>query len=83
MAWIRFLTKISQTQKDEFEDSAFIARLAYLAEVEDFAESGGKMDQSAVATGGVLMLNFSETVTLENFSPPLGTFVLGDSGQRL
>ncbi len=81
VAWIRFLTKVSSVQKPEFNDPAFIARLAYLAEVEEFGEPGGMMDHYATAVGGVLFQDFSEQVRLESFSSPLGAFVLGDSQQ--
>ncbi len=81
VAWVRFLTKISAVQKEEFSDPAFIGKIAYLAEVEEFGEPGGMMDQYATAVGGVLFQDFSEQVRLEKFSPTLGTFVLGDSRQ--
>ncbi len=81
VAWTRFLTKISRVQKAEFSDPEFIARLAYLAEVEEFSEPGGMMDQYATAVGGLLQQNFMNKIELRPFSAPLGTFVLGDSQQ--
>ena len=82
VAWVYLLTKISTVKKAEFEDPAYIARLAYLAEVEEFGEPGGMMDHYATAVGGVLFQNFTDKTTLEKFTPPLGTFVLGDSQQE-
>ena len=79
VAWTRFLTKISLVQKPEFSDTAFIGRIAYLAEVEEFGEPGGMMDQYASAIGGVLYQDFTEPIMLKKLPLNLGSFVLGDS----
>ena len=79
VAWTRFLCKASLVQKDEFSDEAFIGRIAYLAEVEEFGEPGGMMDQNASALGGVLYQHFGEPLFLKKLSVKLGAFVLGDS----
>ena len=79
VAWARFLTKISSVQKPEFDDPAFIGKIAYLAEVEEFGEPGGMMDQNASAVGGVLYQEFNEPLLLKKLPVKLGAFVLGDS----
>jgi len=79
VAWTKFLLKCSSVQKPEFADSAFIGKMAYLAEVEEFGEPGGMMDQNASALGGVLFQDFTEPVVLKKIPVKLGTFVLGDS----
>ncbi|KAA3614668.1 MAG: GHMP kinase [Calditrichaeota bacterium] len=79
VAWTRFLIKANSIQKPEFIDPAFIGRLAYLAEVEEFGEPGGMMDHYASAVGGVLYQDFAKKTNLQKLPVKLGTFVLGDS----
>jgi len=80
VAWTRFLLKIS-TAKEENCKPTFIARIAYLAEVKEFSEPGGMMDQNASALGGILYQDFKESLILKNLPVKLGVFVLGDSLQ--
>lgn len=79
VAWTRFLTKISSAQKAEFTDPAFIGKIAFLAEVEEFGEPGGMMDQNASAVGGILYQDFNKPLLLKKLPTNLRTFVLGDS----
>lgn len=81
VAWIRFLTHVSEVQKPEFSDPYFVAKLAHLAEVVEFGEPGGMMDHYATAMGGLLYQEFGEKVDLQSFEHRMGTFVLGDSLQ--
>ncbi len=81
VAWARFLTMAASSPKPEFSDPAFIARMAYLAEVEEFGEPGGMMDHFATAFGGVLHMEFNSEVKLTSLKNRLKDFVLGDSGQ--
>ena len=80
VAWCRFLLAIHQSKTaDMLKDPEKIARLAYLAEVEEFGEPGGMMDHYATALGGILYQQFNERVEIERLQSVLGTFVLGDS----
>ena len=81
VAWIGFLlsSKFSMDEIDKMRTE--IAELAYLTEVEEFNESGGKQDQLASASGGVSYFTFFDEVKVEKLTPELGSFVLGDSGE--
>jgi galactokinase len=58
-----------------------VARHAHEAEVVEFQESGGMMDQFSSALGGVLFIEFFPEVAVESMEAPLKSFVLGDSGE--
>lgn len=78
VAWTAFLSQMS----DRPETSpAQLARLAYEAEVQEFHEAGGMMDQYSSAWGGVIFLDFLPEVTVAPLAADLKTFVLGDSGE--
>jgi galactokinase len=78
VTWINFLAQMSdQGTPLPAEDCA---RLAHVAEVVEFNEPGGMMDQYSTAFGGILFLKFSPTIQFERLSVSLSSFVLGDSG---
>jgi len=81
VAWIGFLlgSKFSMDEIDKMRSE--IAELAYITEVEEFNESGGKQDQLASASGGVSYFTFFDEAKVEELVPELGSFVLGDSGE--
>lgn len=79
VAWTDFLTKISDERPDQSPEE--IAELAHRAEVVEFSEPGGMMDQYSSALGGVICLEFAPSVRVQRFNTHLGNFVLGDSGQ--
>ncbi len=81
VAWTKFLIAASRITDPKVNAPEHIAHLAYLAEVEEFDEPGGMMDQYATAVGGVLFVDFTEPLKIEKLQIHLGTFVLGDSGQ--
>lgn len=82
VAWTRFLVGMASNTEQEHLDPVFIGRVAYLAEVEEFGEPGGMMDQYATALGGVLYQDFAnDAAKLQPLSIQTGTFVLGDSLQ--
>ncbi len=77
IAWVNFLTQMSdQSRKISAEE---IAYFAYAAEVLEFAEPGGMMDQYSTAVGGIIFLESSPMVKVERINASLGEFVLGDS----
>jgi len=79
VAWIAFLAKMSEQAQRLSPET--IARYAHRAEVLEFAEPGGMMDQYSSALGGVVFLDFHPQMSIVSMDPNLGTFVLGDSGE--
>jgi len=75
--WMRFLNEISPNRITL--DDKMTAHLSYLAEVEEFGEPGGKMDQYATALGNILFIDFHEGTKVTEFDIDPGYFVLGDS----
>ncbi len=82
VAWIGFLLA-SRFAPDEIDSmKKQVAEAAYMAEVEEFGESGGRQDQYASAFGGVNYFTFFNEIAVEKLNPDLGGFVLGDSKQQ-
>lgn len=77
--WIHFLSKMSD-QHPEFSRQR-IGELAYQAEVLEFNEAGGMMDQYSTAVGNVIYLQSTPEIAIEEIKPAFGQFVLGDSGE--
>lgn len=78
VAWITFLLAAADDPRST--DAAFVAEMAYRAEVLEFNEPGGMMDQYTSSYGGLIFLDFSEQ-KLERLPQIPGTFVLGNSLQ--
>ena len=77
VSWINFLNQMADepfkwTKKE-------IGDLAYKAEVMEFEEPGGMMDQYTTAIGNLVYLESEPSISIEKFNAPLGDFVLGDS----
>lgn len=65
------------------KDAAYMARLAWEAEVKEFGEPGGMMDHYASAFGGLVHLDFADGVKPERLGVSLkGCFILFDSLQQ-
>ncbi|MGD2084805.1 MAG: galactokinase family protein [Candidatus Aminicenantes bacterium] len=81
VAWTGFLLEASETTRiaDYRNNLSAIAELAYMAEVEEFDESGGRMDQYTSALGGIVYLDFFQKMTVTSLPPVVKEFVLGDS----
>ncbi len=81
VAWTGFLLGAAENTRvaDYRNDLAAIAELAYLAEVEEFNESGGRMDQCTSAVGGIVYLDFYDKMTVTSLPAVIKEFVLGDS----
>ena len=75
--WIHFLTQMADTPV--IWDAQKIGELAYKAEVLEFNEPGGMMDQYSTSMGHLLYLVFEPDISIKSLNPNLGTFVLGDS----
>ncbi len=77
VSWAKFLSEIydlNYTQKE-------LGELTYEAEVLEFTEPGGMMDQYSTAVGNIIYLASKPSVSITTYQVPLGTFVLGDSQQ--
>jgi galactokinase len=56
-----------------------IGEITYEAEVLEFTEPGGMMDQYSTAVGNVIYLASQPEISIKTYARDLGTFVLGDS----
>ncbi len=79
VAWVNFLTQMSDQECRL--SPAEIARYAHEAEVLEFKEPGGMMDQYSTAFGGILALDFHPEVRVDPIEADVKSFVLGDSGE--
>lgn len=79
VTWIHFLTQMSIYKPTYKLSRKEIADLAFRAEVMEFDEPGGMMDQYATSLGNIIYLETHPSVKIEQFTPQLGTFILGDS----
>ncbi|HKI44277.1 MAG TPA: galactokinase family protein [Balneolales bacterium] len=77
VSWINFLSQMSDQQKVLNPEK--IAEYAYEAEVLEFAEPGGMMDQYTTAVGGIIKIDFHPNIKIERLDAKPGNFVLGDS----
>ena len=77
VGWIQFLSQMANKPINLHPEK--IAELAYKAEVLEFRESGGMMDQYSTSLGGMLYLESEPKIAATRFNPLPGTFVLGDS----
>jgi galactokinase len=79
ISWVNFLTQMSDQAKTLTAEE--IANYAYEAEVLEFAEPGGMMDQYSTSVGEVIYLESYPKINVEKMNADLGHFVLGDSGE--
>ena len=77
VGWIYMLSKMSNQSVDWNPEK--IGKLAYSAEVLNFNEPGGMMDQYSSALGGLICLNSQPNISFEKLNPSLGSFILADS----
>jgi len=79
VAWISFLLESEGRFKDFEKNREEIGELAYISEVVEFNENGGRMDQYTVAIGDTVYINFKDPITTKKLNTVLKHFVLGDS----
>jgi galactokinase len=79
VTWINLLAAMSD--QDASLSPQECARFAHRAEVLEFGEPGGMMDQCAAAYGGVTAIDFKPEFDVEPLDVELGELVLGDSGE--
>jgi galactokinase len=77
VSWVNFLARMSDERRALAPEEC--ARYAHEAEVLEFNEPGGMMDQYTAALGGLLSIEFHPALRIERLASPLGSFVLGDS----
>ncbi len=80
VAWLKFLLEAVHDKRAG--DPEAIANLAYMTEVAEFNEPGGKMDHYSSALGGVISIHFENQIKVRKLKNTLGSFVLADSLQR-
>lgn len=78
VAWIRLLLLMAEVSLDQISDDT-IAKWTYTAEVLEFNEPGGLMDQYTIALGGLLFLETS-TATYKRLTATWDSVVVVDSG---
>ena len=79
VGWIHLLTQMADDPPNW--DRQKIGELAYRAEVTEFNEPGGMMDQYCSAVGGTIYLESEPKISIRELCPKLGVFVLGNSGE--
>jgi galactokinase len=79
--WCRFLLEAGENVKPEWKLPEQVGHFSYLAEVVEFDEPGGKMDQLSTAIGGMLHIDFANDDKITKLPSKLGSLVLGDSQQ--
>ena len=79
--WCRFLLEIGDNVLPSWKTPEAVAHFSYLAEVAEFQEPCGMMDQLSTAFGNIVYIDFANNNKVEILPVNLGTFVLGDSGQ--
>jgi len=79
VTWVNFLARMSDQHKELPPEE--IARLAHQAEVVEFGEPGGMMDQYCTSFGGALFIEFHPKLTVQRLPLHLKSFVIGDSGE--
>ena len=77
VSWIHFLSQMADNPKDWSLQK--MGKLSYQAEVKEFNEPGGMMDQYCSAMGNLIFINTVPKLNIESINSKLGTFVLGDS----
>ncbi|WP_353720342.1 galactokinase family protein [Dyadobacter sp. 676] len=77
VSWAHFLDKLSDNPLN-FSPKE-LGEIANAAEVLEFGEPGGMMDNYSTAIGNVIYLESTPVIKVETLTPRLGTFVLGDS----
>lgn len=77
VSWVSFLAHVADEGRELAPEEC--ARLAHAAEVLEFNEPGGMMDQYTASFGGLLSIVFHPAVRVARLDASLGSFVLGDS----
>ena len=79
VTWINFLARMSD--QSIILSPEVLARYAYEAEVLEFSEPGGMMDQYSTSFGGIIAIDFFPDTLVTRLDAKLKTFVLGNSNE--
>ena len=79
VTWINFLARMSD--QSIILSPEVLARYAYEAEVLEFSEPGGMMDQYSTSFGGIIAIDFFPNTLVTRLDSKLKTFVLGNSNE--
>ena len=79
VGWANFLSRMSDSPRPMMPEE--IAEIAYEAEVLEFSEPGGMMDQYSTAKGGLIWLESFPATKMSPINAGLKSFVLGNSHQ--
>jgi galactokinase len=79
VTWINFLSKMASGKPKESLSRFEIGKFTVDAEVLEFGEPGGMMDQFSTALGNIMYLETKPQIKAESYPVSLGKFVLGDS----
>lgn len=79
VGWVNFLSKVSD--QAIIMPAEEIALTAWQAEVAEFAEPGGKMDQYSTSYGGIIYIEFKPEFKVRKLKSKYSDFVLGNSKQ--
>ncbi len=79
ISWLAILSQLADEPRTF--SPIQLAEFGYIAEVLEFGDPGGRMDHYSTALGGVIYLESVPQIKVDTFTPTLGTFVLGDSGE--
>jgi galactokinase len=77
VSWVQLLNEMYALGYSQKE----VGEISYEAEVLEFTEPGGMMDQYATAVGNVIYLASKPEIAIKTYARDLGTFVLGDSSE--
>ena len=78
MAWISFLLEAFDDQN--LANPAFIAEIAYKAEVLEQAAPGGRMDHYSIGLGNIIFLETGDRPSYEILGNGLNGLIVGESG---
>ena len=79
VSWVNFLALQSDQAVQLSPEN--IAQIAYEAEVLEFSEPGGMMDQYSTSIGNLIYLESYPEIRVEKINAKLGSFILGNSHQ--
>lgn len=79
VTWINFLTRMSDQSIPLPPEQ--LGLYAYEAEVLEFSEPGGMMDQYSTSIGGIISIDFVPEMSVQKINASLKSFVLGNSNE--
>ncbi len=78
VAWVQFLLKAFGPEKLSTPEN--ISQIAFEAEVLEFNNPGGKMDQYSISLGNIIYLETGDVFSYDVLKTPLSGLIMADSG---